>query len=45
MFVVGELLRDLPPEDRITPIVGMLPPASRHHPADSLQKSHSQSLL
>ncbi len=24
MFVVGELLRDLPPEDRITPIVGML---------------------
>ena len=23
MFVVGELLRDLPPEDRITPIVGM----------------------
>ena len=22
MFVVGELLRDLPPEDRITPIVG-----------------------
>ena len=26
MFVVGELLRDLPPEDRIAPIdVGMLP--------------------
>ena len=24
MLVVGELLRDLPPEDRITPIVGML---------------------
>jgi 23S rRNA (cytidine2498-2'-O)-methyltransferase len=24
MFVAGELLRDLPPEDRITPIVGML---------------------
>lgn len=24
MFVVGELLRDLPPEDRISPIVGML---------------------
>ena len=24
MFVVGELLQDLPPEDRITPIVGML---------------------
>ncbi|WP_437612506.1 23S rRNA (cytidine(2498)-2'-O)-methyltransferase RlmM [Erwinia sp. V71] len=24
MIVVGELLRDLPPEDRITPIVGML---------------------
>ncbi|QKJ88472.1 Ribosomal RNA large subunit methyltransferase M [Paramixta manurensis] len=24
MVVVGELLRDLPPEDRITPIVGML---------------------
>lgn len=23
-FVCGELLRDLPPEDRITPIVGML---------------------
>ncbi len=22
MFVAGELLRDLPPEDRITPIVG-----------------------
>ena len=24
MFVAGELLKDLPPEDRITPIVGML---------------------
>ncbi|WP_374058144.1 hypothetical protein [Candidatus Pantoea persica] len=24
MLVVGELLKDLPPEDRITPIVGML---------------------
>lgn len=24
MFVTGELLKDLPPEDRITPIVGML---------------------
>lgn len=24
MIVVGELLRDLPPEDRVTPIVGML---------------------
>ena len=24
MFVVGELLRDLPSDDRITPIVGML---------------------
>lgn len=24
MLVVGELLRDLPPEDRITPVVGML---------------------
>ncbi|MFS2225431.1 23S rRNA (cytidine(2498)-2'-O)-methyltransferase RlmM [Pantoea sp. B65] len=24
MIVVGELLRDLPPEDRITPVVGML---------------------
>ena len=24
MFICGELLRDLPPEDRITPIVGML---------------------
>ena len=24
MIVVGELLRDLPPEDRVSPIVGML---------------------
>ncbi|VTR39925.1 Ribosomal RNA large subunit methyltransferase M [Serratia fonticola] len=24
MLVVGELLRDLPPEDRVSPIVGML---------------------
>lgn len=24
MFVAGELLKDLPPEDRITPIIGML---------------------
>ncbi|MWT62634.1 23S rRNA (cytidine(2498)-2'-O)-methyltransferase RlmM, partial [Escherichia coli] len=24
MFVAGELLKDLPPEDRITPIVGLL---------------------
>jgi 23S rRNA (cytidine2498-2'-O)-methyltransferase len=24
MFVAGELLKDLSPEDRITPIVGML---------------------
>src|SRR5690606_8135964 len=24
MFVAGELLTDLPPEDRVTPIVGML---------------------
>ncbi len=29
MFVAGELLRDLPPEDRITPIVGMLQGWSR----------------
>ncbi len=24
MMVVGELLKDLPPEDRVSPIVGML---------------------